>query len=234
MTYGRPSVAALVYLSLLFVSGCSKTQDDGSHLAAAMGCAPLSGLDAVLDAPAAKLLLIGGTSEAGLPAFAQAICSAAARGESVQATVAAGAAPLWLVSQVAQWSAKGAQIELTAIAEALDEDRETKQAALASRLMAMRSTGDRVIALVDAESAARQPLGLSGETWSPAGARLPRDGAVSLLALETGTDQTRAALRPFEDIPDHGAARAYDGMIEVASPPKGTPAAQSADALRGR
>lgn len=234
MTYGRPSVAALLCLGLWLLPACSKAPDDGSQLAAAMGCAPLSGLDAVLDAPAAQVLLIGGTNEAGLPAFAQAICSAAARGESVQATVAAGSAPVWLVTQVAQWSAAGAQIELTAIAEALDEDRETKQAALATRLLAMRSSGDRVIALLDADSAARQPLGLSGETWSPVGARLPRDGAVSLLALESGRAQPRAALRPFEDIPDHGAARSYDGMIEVVSPPKDLPEAPPIDALRGR
>ena len=70
-------------------------------------------------------------------------------------------------------------------------------------------------------------MGLTGETVTPAGAQLD-EGAVSLLAMRSlDPNAARLALQPFEDIPDLGAARAYDGVIEIA-------AAQADDALRGR
>jgi hypothetical protein len=92
---------------------------------------------------------------------------------------------------------------------------------------------DRTIALLDADSAARRPLGLSGHTWAPAGALLPEDRAVTLRVIEAPGGEARLSFAPFEDVPDQGASRAYDGLITLPAPaaPAQTPAPE---ALRGR
>lgn len=220
------ALASLLILACA-VASCGKASEP-LDIAQALGCAPMAGLEAVLDAPAAQTLLIGAADEAGAAAFAGVICLSAGRGETVRAAVALASAPAWLQAEVARWSAAGAKIELTAL-PAASGDRDSAQASIAEAVASLAGEADRVIVLTDADTAARRPLGLTGETWSPAGARLSQDQALSLLAMASPERPARAALEPFEDIPDQGAARAYDGLIEVAPQTEA-----DADALRGR
>jgi hypothetical protein len=195
-------------------------------------CQPLPGAEALLAEPAAGLIVIGADSASEGAALLLTACAALTNGERVAAFLPSG--PQWDAARaiMAAWATQGATIAVSALPAPSSSDRPTAQSELAGALEAATraSEVDRAVALVDAESAARRPLGLSGETWTPAGAMLPADGAITLRALAAPSTTPRLTLEPFEDVAGVGPARAYDGLITL-------PVAQDADAgaaLRGR
>jgi hypothetical protein len=160
-------------------------------------------------------------------------CAALTRGERVAALLPIDAQWDEARAALAGWAAQGAQVVVAALpAHGAQQDLPATQADLAAALTQAASVAeaDRAVALVDSESAARRPLGLSGATWAPAGALLPSDEAVTLRAMGSPAGEPRLSLGPFEDVTPAGAARAYDGLITLPM----TETAPPEEALRGR
>ncbi len=219
--------------------GCART----APAAPVAPCDPLPGAEALLSAPAARLIVIGVEAAPEASALLLTACAALARGERVAALLPAD--PQWDETRaaLAAWTAAGASLIVAALPPFAEDDRAASQATLAHALAgaADGAAADRAVALVDAESAARRPLGLSGDTWAPAGALLTADQAVTLLALGSVAPEPRLSLAPFEDMPTSGAARAYDGLITLPDPEPATPGERglsdtgaTEQALRGR
>jgi hypothetical protein len=114
----------------------------------------------------------------------------------------------------------------------LPEAADGDEADRARALMALAGGQDRVVAHVPPESAARRPIGLSGETRTPLGAHLPADAATGLLVVQSGEGNGGVVLGPFEDIPRAGAALVYDGVIEIGG--SADALGEPAEGLRGR
>jgi hypothetical protein len=221
------SFAALIGLSAALLS-CARAPE----AAPIAPCQPLPGADALMATPAARLIVIGAEAAPEATALLLTACAALTRGERVAALLPVGSEWDGARAALAQWAAEGAQIVVAALPALTLENRPASQAELANAIAAAAAalSADRAVALVDAESAARRPLGLSGATWSPAGAILPADQAVTLRAMAAPAPEPRLSLGPFEDIPPTGAARAYDGLITL-------PASETAPSehdLRGR
>lgn len=208
-------------LVLLFASGfASAVAACGAPPSApspSLACEPLPGAEALLGSEAVRLIMVGAASPAEAQALVLTACAALNRGDSIAAFVPAGPEGEALRATLLGWGRQGAAVRVAALPAVDPSAPEAAQQALAEALVAA-SAAERTIALLDADSAARRPLGLSGQTWRPAGALLPPEGAISLRAMQAPGSQTRLSLAPFEDIPAHGAARAYDGLITLPTP----------------
>lgn len=232
---------------LLFASGLASALaacgPPPSSSPPSVACEPLLGVEALWESEAVRLIMVGAASPLEAQAVLLTACAALNRGESVAALLPAGPEGEAVRTTLLGWGRQGLAVRVDAL-PALDPSApDSVQRALAEALSAA-STADRTIALLDADSAARRPLGMSGQTWAPAGALLPREGAISLRAMQAPGSQTRLSLAPFEDIPAQGAARVYDGLITLPAPAAeesarpeplpDRPHDASRDALRGR
>jgi hypothetical protein len=198
-------------------------------------CQALPGAEALLAAPAARLIVIGADAAPEAAALLLTACAALERGERVAALLPADAQWDDARAALTAWAAQGARVVVAALPSVAADSRPLTQSDLAAALAvaADAAQADRAVALVDAESAARRPLGLSGQTWSPAGALLPADTAVTLRAMESAAPEPRLSLGAFEDVTPVGAARAYDGLITLPTLPE-TDATPPEQDLRGR
>ncbi|MGE0045412.1 MAG: hypothetical protein AB7J28_04965 [Hyphomonadaceae bacterium] len=193
-----------------------------------LSCAPVTGAEALLERPAGGLIVIDG---ADAPRAGAAIgCAAAQRGERV-VIVAGDADATALVRPAQALTALGARVDVfrfdsATMPEGFERRRaeereraygEARNDALARSIANARRNGapDRMILIVSAPDAARAPVGLSGYTWRPLGARLPPQQTVALRAEASLRTGVRVSLLPFEDVPEEGAALQYDGLVEV-------------------
>ena len=221
----KPRVIFLAALALL--SACHRPAV--IDRAARLHCQAVEGVQSLLARPRGDMILLDGDSAAG--AASQAIgCWAAARGERVLwgATQAAAAR---LIEPVRLLGARGAAVDIFRFEAAPAGDRkdagDARNAAFArSVATAQARRADRLILVVDPPDAARAPVGLSGETWRPLGARLAPRQTISLRAEHSMRPGIRIRLMSFEDVPVRGAALRYDGIVEVG------PQAQQSTALR--
>lgn len=219
------------------LSGCGRGQ---TTAAAPLACEPLPGAEALLQAEAARLIVVGAASPLEAQAFLLTACAALQNGERVAALLPAGPEGEGPRATLLGWAQQGAAVIVAALPAVDPTAPEAAQPALAQAIAAAPQA-DRTIALLDADSAARRPLGLSRQTWEPAGALLPEDRAVTLRAMEAPGGEARLSFAPFEDVPEQGASRAYDGLITLpaaqpvpAPPAAPSPDAPNPDALRGR
>ena len=216
----------LLALATSALAACARHEAAPAPLA----CEPLPAAEALLAAPAAKLIVIGVQAPPEARAVLLTVCAALTRGESVTALVPQG--PEWgdVHAVLQAWASEGAALAIQGLPVVDPAARAEGEALLAQALAAAIGGSDRAVALVDADSAARRTLGLSGQTWSPAGALLDQRQTVTLRAMPAQGDAARLTLEPFEDVLPVGAARAYDGLITLPGPA----AALAGDDLRGR
>mgnify|MGYP001809533411 CR=1 FL=1 len=186
-----------------------------------------------MESQAARLIMVGAASPLEAQAFLLTACAALQNGERVAALLPTSPEAEAARATLTSWAQQGAAVIVGALPAVDPAAPEAVQPALAQAIAAAPSA-DRTIALLDADSAARRPLGLSGQTWAPVGALLPEGAAVSLRAMEAPGTQARLSFAPFEDVPVQGASRAYDGLITLpAAEPPASPA-PAPDDLRGR
>jgi len=220
------TLAALALTAPLAV-GCSQPKSD---LAARLGCPQMLGIDRLLARPQSRVILVDAFGEESEPAQTAALaiaCHAAGRGERVMiGALPAGAESL--DRPVRALLRRGARIDLfridpptmEAAARLAPEEREraegdARNAAAAASLQQRSDAADRFIMIVEPPDAARAPVGLSGHTWRPLGARLPENGALALRAERTQRAGLRVRVMRFDDVPERGAAHRYDGFVEV-------------------
>lgn len=221
------ALVLLLLPALLAAAGCNR-----QTALADLDCAPVTGAETLLSRPRGDLIVVDGDETAN--AAAQAIgCAAAQRGERI-VWVANGENAANLVRPVQALSARGAAVDVfrfdpaampTGLERRPREEREralgdARNETFARSVAAARANGapDRMILIVEPPDAARAPVGLSGHTWRPLGARLPQAQTVSLRAEASLRPGIRVRLMPFEDVPEHGAALRYDGIVEVGPP----------------
>lgn len=215
-----------VLLSIVAVAAAVACGREAS-LADRLACAPVEGVDLLLAQPESDHIVVDSLSDpdAARQASQAIACVAAARGESVAVGARAEAA-----AQIAgPLARRGGAVDGFHLTEAetpaglerraaYERDRiagEARNSAFAADIDAHGDSADRVILVVDSPDGARAPVGLSGHTWRPLGARLPEGRVVSLRAETTSRPGIRIVLMPFEDLPERGAALRYDGVIQV-------------------
>jgi hypothetical protein len=211
----RTARRLLVVGAILAVfGGCARPGNSTKRL----GCPAVEGVEPLLARPKGDLILLDGDRTAD--AASQAIgCLAAARGEHViwGATREAAAR---LVRPVRALGSRGARVDIFHFDPAPQGDEreagEARNEAFARSVAIAQSLNpDRLILVVDPPDAARAPVGLSGHTWRPLGARLPSARTISLRAERSLKPGMRIRLVSFEDVPARGAALRYDGVVEV-------------------
>jgi hypothetical protein len=220
----------VVFSFAVALSACTRPADPVKVLR----CQAVEGAGPLLDRPKGDLILLDG-ADAAADVASQAIgCLAAARGERViwGATREAAAR---LVGPVRALSSRGAHVDIFHfLAAPAGEERAAAEARNESfaRSVATAQTlnADRVILVVDPPDAARAPVGLSGQTWRPLGARLPGAKTISLRAERSLRPGIRVRLIAYEDVPKRGAARRYDGIVEIGPAPQQSPGLDSAGA----
>jgi hypothetical protein len=119
--------------------------------------------------------------------------------------------------------------------EILDRVRgEARNGRLAGAVGAARATlaPERMILVLAPPDGARAPVGLSGHTWRPLGARLSAQSSISLRAEASARPGLRVRLLPFQDVPERGAALRYDGVVEVGPPVESSPRAGARSVAR--
>ncbi|MGE0828963.1 MAG: hypothetical protein AB7O04_06385 [Hyphomonadaceae bacterium] len=228
--------------ALLALAGsCAKKPTD---LTEALGCATVDGAEALLSQPSGGFIVVDGDSSAAEASRAIG-CLAAARGEHVVWGAEAQAATT-LAQPVENYAQAGAEAAVFQFepprteppARTPDEERdrilgEARGAAFAAAVDDARAlAADRLILVVTPPDGARAPVGLSGHTWRPLGARLPASQTISLRAERSARPGIRVRLMPFEDVPERGAALRYDGIIEVGPPTQQTASTQSTSVTR--
>lgn len=193
-------------------------------------CPGLTGAETL---PAETIVLIDGPAEIAARAAAALGCAAAAEGaQLVYLSAPAPAAALTAELRTLRQAEARVQTLQTPIAASPDDHAAIQSAgeARAETIAAAIARTPREslrIAALDQPDASRAQVGVAGHTWRPPGARLPADETISLRAEASATPGMRIKLRPFEDVPLHGAAMRYDGLIEVGPD-------SSSQQLRGR
>jgi len=197
-----------------------------------VACAQVDGAEALFTDQAETLILIDGLGAEAAAGAGALGCLAAARGGRVLLAAEEGmAGQLGPVAR--RLAASGAQTMFAALGPAgIGGDRspedsrsegEARAAAYAAALSTTATAGEHRIVALAAPDAARAPVGLTGFTWRPLGARLPDVETISLRAEASTQPGVRVKLRPFEDIPLQGAALRYDGIIEIGPATTGAP-----------
>ncbi|MBL8548591.1 MAG: hypothetical protein JNJ73_01295 [Hyphomonadaceae bacterium] len=241
----RASFALLLAVALA-LGACGK-KPSGRQLAARLDCVEVEGVEPLLQRPKGDVILIEGDDSAVRAAQAIG-CAAARQGERVMWGVSAEAAPeadfaapaaptpalmrAW-AAMTDRFRSAGADVELVTLTTpgltetpaiapnpAADVSGEARARRLEGALDDVRArlSPERTILFVSSPDGARAPVGLSGETWRPLGARLPPQKSISLRAEASAKPGVRVRLTPFEDLPAVGAALRYDGIVEVGPP----------------
>lgn len=220
------SLAAAILLGL-FLAGSAPILRAMTQAGPNLTCAPIDGAEALFAGAEHRVILIDGLGDEAAAGAGALGCLAASRGGLVllaaEESMAGRLQPL-----ARRLSADGARAQFAALgpgapggdqspedAQSAGEARAASyEAALATQSTSAAPADHRIVALA-APDAARAPVGLSGFTWRPLGARLPDGETISLRAELSLQPGVRVKLRPFEDIPLVGAALRYDGIVEI-------------------
>jgi len=219
------SLAAAILLGLFLAASAPllRATQSGPRIA----CAPIEGAEALFAGAETSVILIDGLGDEAAAGAGALGCLAAAQGGLVllaaEESMAGRLGPL-----ARQLTADGGRARFTALGpgapggDRSPEDAQSEgearaagyEAALTAQSPGAAPTDHRIVALA-APDASRTPVGLTGFTWRPLGARLPDAETISLRAEASTRPGVRVKLRPFEDIPLVGATLRYDGIVEI-------------------